>query len=414
MKRSYFFSSITLFSVLCIALSGCTFTDTASPTVSGEYASDPSASGDSYAGGGSADGDNQQAYAGRVTAGEWRDLDNWLFWSELMTAQADDSVNAYSNYADYWQLYTNNRVAVRVFDEAGVTLTDAKVQLVKRAENGEETVIWTARTDNMGFANLWIGVEQFEDVPNEASLQIVINDIAQLQPVRITHFGESVVLNEFTCDMQLERKVVDIAFIVDATGSMADEIRFLQADMKSIISSVESKYAHLNIRTGAVFYRDEGDDYLTRVSQFTDNLNSTSKFINKQSASGGGDYPEAVHTALEVGLQKLSWSEDGAIRLVFMLLDAPPHHNEQVLESLHISIPRYAEKGIRIIPIASSGIDKNTEFFLRFKSILTDATYVFITNDSGIGNDHIQATVGEYKVELLNELILRLIEQYIN
>ena len=77
-------------------------------------------------------------------------------------------------------------------------------------------------------------------------------------------------------------------------------------------------------------------------------------------------------------------------------------------------IPQYAKKGIRIIPIAASGVDKDTEFFLRFAAIATDGTYVFITNDSGVGNEHIAATVGQYEVEKLNELIIRLINQYMS
>ena len=413
MKRTNHLSFLMLMSVFSIMLACCTFSETAIPRDSGGF-SDATSATESYDGGGAgSEGEiDQQTYAGKVTAGEWRDLDNWLFWSELMLAQ-NDSVNKYRDYADHWQLFTNNRVAVRVFDETGVPLTDVQVQLVQEIENGDMYVIWTARTDNVGLANLWAGVQQIEEAHDEASLKIVINDVVQQDAVRITHWGEQVALNEFVCDLQKERNVVDIAFFVDATGSMADEIQFLQADMKTIINTVSNRYSNVNMRTAALFYRDEGDDYLTRVSDFTNNPATTSDFINKQSADGGGDYPEAVHTALEVGLQKLSWSEDNAVRLVFMFLDAPPHYNETVLQSLHNTIPQYAAQGIRIIPIASSGVDKNTEFFLRFMSILTDATYVFITNDSGIGNDHIQATVGEYEVELLNELIIRLIETYI-
>jgi hypothetical protein len=44
--------------------------------------------------------------------------------------------------------------------------------------------------------------------------------------------------------------------------------------------------------------------------------------------------------------------------------------------------------------------------------MLTNGTYVFITNDSGIGNEHLEPSVGEYEVELLNELLVRLILKY--
>ena len=97
-----------------------------------------------------------------------------------------------------------------------------------------------------------------------------------------------------------------------------------------------------------------------------------------------------------------------------MLLDAPAHHNDNVIKSLHSSIEAYAKAGIKIIPVAASGVDKNTEFMLRFFAVSTSGTYVFLTNDSGIGGDHIQASVGEYEVELLNELIVRLIDKYLD
>ena len=208
-------------------------------------------------------------------------------------------------------------------------------------------------------------------------------------------------------------KRIDIAFIVDATGSMSDEISFLQADLTNIISTVQSKHNDADIRTAALFYRDEGDEYVTRVNDFTDKLSQTTDFIKKQCADGGGDYPEAVHTALVSGLQELSWREDQTIRLAFILLDAPPHKQDDVIKKLQDFVPQYAKSGIRIIPVAASGVDKPTEFFLRFIALATDGTYVFITNHSGIGNDHMAATVGDYKVELLNELMVRLVDQYL-
>ena len=72
-----------------------------------------------------------------------------------------------------------------------------------------------------------------------------------------------------------------------------------------------------------------------------------------------------------------------------------------------------AQKGIKLIPVVASGIDKETEFLMRYTAIATNGTYVFITNHSGIGNDHLEPTVGEYEVELLNKLLVRLINSYL-
>ena len=65
-------------------------------------------------------------------------------------------------------------------------------------------------------------------------------------------------------------------------------------------------------------------------------------------------------------------------------------------------------------PVAASGVDKDTEFMLRFFDLATGGTYVFLTNDSGIGNDHIEASVGDHEVEPLADLMVKLIRKYID
>lgn len=355
---------------------------------------------------------NGQTQAGVVTAGEWRDLDNWLFWSNLMTnTQADQNGSDYTSYSGYWGLYTNNRVAVSVKNESGEPQTDVPVRLVRLSDSGN-TTLYEARTDNKGEVNLWVGLTQETQNVDTTTLALIVNGTQQGQPVSLTRWGEEVKWNNFTTSAPATSNI-DIAFIVDATGSMYDEIDFLKADLAHIISTVKSSHSTAGIRTAAVFYRDEGDDYVTRKSNFSDDISVTTYFISNQSADGGGDYPEAVHTAMQAGLQKLSWRKEKSIRLAFMLLDAPPHKQDDVIASLQNTIPQYAKAGIRVIPVAASGVDKPTEFFLRFTAIATDGTYVFITNDSGVGNDHITPTVGDYKVELLNELIVRIIDQYL-
>ncbi|SCY83782.1 hypothetical protein [Alkaliphilus peptidifermentans] len=136
------------------------------------------------------------------------------------------------------------------------------------------------------------------------------------------------------------------------------------------------------------------------------------KQLNKQYADGGGDYEEAVEEALKDAIENHQWSSNARARLLFLVLDAPPHHTANNVKTLHNVITKAAADGIRIIPVASSGVDKDTEALLRFFSISTGGTYVFLTNHSGIGNDHIEPTVGDYKVEFLNDLLVRVINEY--
>lgn len=372
-------------------------------------------SGGRIHGGSGPGGQGGGSLAGLVTAGEWNDLNHWQFWSNLMLSQAgqdqDGEAVDFSDMSDYWRFYTNNRVAVLVKDGQGVPFPGAEVALLR---NGE--ALWKAVTDNAGRADLWVSLYQKEDLASAEGLSLAVNGAAVNAPVVLSPWnteGEAV-MNELTVAKTPAVKMqADIAFIVDATGSMSDEIDFLKDDLLDVLRRTSDQQISVSLRTAAVFYRDKGDEYLTRGSNFTADPRNTVNFIKNQNASGGGDYPEAVHTALEASLDKLSWDASARTKLAFMLLDAPAHQDQTgVVESLQKSIRAYAQMGIRLIPVASSGVDKYTEFMLRFFAIATGGTYVFLTNDSGIGGDHIAATVGEYQVEYLGDLIVRLIGEY--
>ena len=352
--------------------------------------------------------------AGVVTAGEWNDLDNWPFWGDLMTTKSDEQTVGYADVSEYWRFWTDRRVAVSVKDGSGNPLQGVLVELSSGADK-----VWTTQTDVLGRADCWIGL--YDDKYQAGELSITVNGVQISEPPVVTSWtDETVAMNEYTIRLysasaaDAPQPEADILFIVDATGSMTDEIDFLKADLLDILQKAQQMQTPVKIRTGSLFYRDEGDDYLTRTSAFTPDFNETIKFIKQQKAAGGGDFPEAVHTALEVSLQSFDWNDKARTRIAFMLLDAPPHQDHQgVIESLQKSIELYASKGIKLIPVASSGVDKPTEFCLRLFAIATGGTYVFLTNDSGVGNDHIKATVGEYEVEKLNDLIVRLIQKYI-
>lgn len=347
--------------------------------------------------------------AGMITAGEWCDLANWDFWGGLMTGEE------FSSMSERWGFYTNNRVAVEVVEPAGKPVCGVEVKLVRVGEDGALSDIWKTRTDNHGQANCWIGLYQRTDTVDNSTLAISLDgDLVDGAPV-VSGWDavQGAVVNRYTFRPRPVPDFTDICFIVDATGSMGDEMEFLKQDLQDIITRSKNKGSGGNIRTSAVFYRDEGDDYVTKKSDFTNDLSVTHDFVKEQKANGGGDYPEAVHTALEKAIQGLSWKEDAYCKLAFMLLDAPAHYTKEgVLDSLHKSVELFAQNGIKLIPIAASGVDKDTEFMLRFFSAVTGGTYVFITNDSGIGGDHIAASVGEFKVEQLNDLIVRLIQYY--
>jgi hypothetical protein len=83
-----------------------------------------------------------------------------------------------------------------------------------------------------------------------------------------------------------------------------------------------------------------------------------------------------------------------------------------VKKKLDILIRQAAEKGVRIVPLACSGVDKSTEYIMRSFALATNGTYTFLTDHSGVGDSHIAPSTDKYKVEHMNDLILRLILQY--
>ena len=343
--------------------------------------------------------------AGILTAGEWNDLDHWDFWSGLMASQD------YGDMSAYWGMYTPRRVAVRVADASGKRLPAVRVVLEQK-----QRAVWSTLTDNQGEANLWI--DPFHAQAGTDHLVLVVDGVPQASAPKLTPWNvqqEEAEVNFVILDKANPvEKRADIAFIVDATGSMGDEIEFLKKDLVNILDRVKGGQGEIGLRTGTVFYRDEEDDYITKFSPFTDDYRKTIQYISMQRASGGGDLPEAVHTALEAGLQNLAWNASARARIAFLILDAPAHQDHQgVVESLQKSVETYAAMGIKLIPVFCSSPSKECEFMCRFFAVLTGGTYVFLTDDSGVGESHVEPSVGEFQVEPLNDLLARLIAKYI-
>ncbi len=409
----HFLSSANIWLLIAVfAFSSCSKSDDLGSGSSHEYEyaffNKGGDGGDGYGAGGEVGAQPGNTQAGIVTAGEWCDLNHWDFWSKLMLGEL------FSDKSDYWKFYTNNRVPVKVTDESGNALAGVKVKLL--SEGDGMATVWETITDNHGQAECWLGLFQRTDGDVSKRLRISLNDEVmdghpQVRP--LDSLLQSAPVNQYIFkNPKATVRQADIAFIVDATGSMHDEIAFLKQDLMDIINQVKSVRQGMTVRTAALFYRDEGDEYLTRHQNFTNEVSQTAAFIGEQDADGGGDYPEAVHTALDRMLQDLSWDTKAYTRLAFMLLDAPAHHEDAIIRSLQQSVATCAKLGIKLIPVAASGTDKNTEFMLRFFANATGGTYVFLTDDSGVGNSHMPASVGDFEVEQLNRLLIRLIEAY--
>jgi ubiquitin len=339
--------------------------------------------------------------AGLLTAGEWNDLHNWnRHWADLITDGETDA------FQTMYGFFPRQRYTVMLTNKNDVPIADAVAQL----KSADGKLLWEARTDNTGKAELWAALFTPEKETNKLHAEIWVNgkkhEIGKLKAVSE---GYNYLKINAECNSP---KNVDIVWAVDATGSMGDEIEYLKTELLDVIGRAKSRNPELAYRMGAVFYRDKGDEYLTRNSALSPDITQTVGFIQNQYAGGGGDYPEAVHSALEEAIFTQKWSENAVARICFLVLDASPHQEPEVIASLQKSIREAARRGIRIVPIAASGVQKDTEFLMKFFGLATNGTYVFLTDHSGIGGKHLEPTTDEYKVEPLNNLLVRLITEY--
>ena len=339
-----------------------------------------------------------QGEAGMLTSGEVNDFRKWDLWQDIEQTDLD-------GYSGQWNMHPRERYTVQLTTLDGKPAIDRAVQLI--AADGR--IIWHGRSDNTGKAELWANV--FAGAQDAPAMIRIINgeEVLEISDIKRFHDGINFSGINSYCDTPDN---VDILFAVDATGSMGDEISYLKAEMLDIIGKIEDKYESLNFRTGSIFYRDKGDNYIVQTSDLSEDAKTTDKFINANFAGGGGDFPEGVDYALQTAVNDITWSERAVARIMFLVLDAPPHDDPVSVEKIRRISEKAAAEGIRIVPVACSGVDKSTEFLMRSLSLATNGTYVFLTDHSGIGNPHIEPTTDKYDVEKLNDLFIRLIDQF--
>ena len=342
--------------------------------------------------------------AGQLTAGEWRDQDHWKDWKKQQTKE-----NEFVQAKKDWEMNFDNRYAIVVENKEGQPLANVEV-LLKDAKN---ELLWTAQTDNAGKVFLWDTKNKEEGNSKKRKLKVTLNYQGKKHQIKLnaSKANKKIKTIKIKTECNISNQI-DIMFAVDATGSMGDEINYLKSELQDVIERVQESDDVLDIRLGTVFYRDHSDAYLTQSSPLDRDIQKTIDFIKNQKADGGGDFPEAVDAALEVAIGQQDWNEDALAKIVFLVLDAPPHMGKQNIASLHNSIRLAAKKGIKIIPITASGINRSTEYLMKNMALATNGTYVFITDDSGIGSSHLAPSNKDYKVELLNDLMVRLIGEY--
>lgn len=386
---------ICLLIILFVALS-CTKADLAKSSGSGEYSSaiTDKAGGSGSSGGNG--GDSTKQDAGVLTAGEWNDFENWPWWLQLI-----NNNDTLKNFQTRWEFYPNEKWMFNITDRDHLPIPDATVTVSASANE-----IWKGKTNRFGILQLVPSIFS-ANLPTNMHYSIAYNGHEYATGI-LNNNNRSISITLPTNNILASN--VDLMFVVDATGSMGDEISYLKKELRNVLNRVDNQI-NGSIRYAGIFYRDFEDDYVTKINEFSSGNTSLVNFVAEQQADGGGDYPEALEEALKAAMSQ-KWSITARARILFLILDAPVHDEKEKINLLKEQVKTAAAKGIMVIPISASGTDKPAEFLFRFIAQATNGTYTFLTDHSGIGNSHIAPTVGHFEVEYLNNLIVRLITKY--
>lgn len=169
---------------------------------------------------------------------------------------------------------------------------------------------------------------------------VKVDATATVEPmINMAHLGTVDVKVSSTAQIAQERirRVLDVAFCIDATGSMQNTINSVKARASSFSDDLNTALAARGLekfdytRIRAVFYRDfavdDGKEHTSRWYTYTAPLPmATSEFfempakkgdltlfLGTQNASGGGDLPESGYECINEGINSKWWPKNDKI-----------------------------------------------------------------------------------------------------
>ncbi len=208
---------------------------------------------------------------------------------------------------------------------------------------------------------------------------------------------------------------LDVLFLIDATGSMADEIAKIQSTIFDVAARIDALPGQPNVRYGMVTYRDRGDSFISNTYEFTPDVRDFHRDLSSVYADGGGDYPESLNEGLHNALHSVEWRGADTVQLVFLIADAPPHLDYAQDYDYAVEMENAARRGVKIFPIASSGLDDQGEYIFRQIAQYTQGRFIFLTyegpTNSGSPGDVTTHHVDSYSVSNLDDLLVRLVTE---
>lgn len=324
----------------------------------------------------------------------------------------DDNLafNAYLNFLDDNGSSTPirhdvaGRIIVEVQDSRGRPVHDARVALVNK---GARTQARRTYTDGRAMLFAGTGINQ--------GAQVQVSYGAERKQVLLSATrGRRLTIKLDRVRKELDHAPLDIAFVLDTTGSMGDELNRLRQTLDVIHFQITHIQPRPDVRFGMVLYRDVGDDYRVRKIPFTSDVKAFRAELAKVQAGGGGDYPEDVQAGLEAAMHDLSWRETG-VRLAFLIGDAPPQVNYGQTYTYVNAMQEAARRGIKIAAIGASGLSRSGEVAWRQIAQYTMAPFVFLTsgekgNSEGSASSVSHHVGSNWVAENLDAIIVRMVK----
>lgn len=177
---------------------------------------------------------------------------------------------------------------------------------------------------------------------------------------------------------------VEVVFVLDSTGSMGGLIEGAKQKIWSIANGIVARKPTPEVRFGLVAYRDRGDEYVTKVFDLTDDLDTVFKNLQSFKAGGGGDGPESVNQALSEAVRKISWSPDKkTLKTIFLVGDFPPHMDYKEDVKYPETCQEAAKRDI-VINTVQCGSERTTTPVWQEIARLAEGTYVALEQSGGM------------------------------
>lgn len=295
-----------------------------------------------------------------VRAGEWDDNANYREFQKFLASR---------KYESYVRMDVSHRRFLVVRDAQGRAVPRCRVQVSDDAGNSTEL-----RTGPSGRAILFPRAEGLRGTQLSATARCAEGQTTR--PFNVAATDAAVDLQLPTERALPTARTVDVAFILDTTGSMGEEIAAMKSTLRQVVSRLSQE--RTSVRLALVEFRDRGDSYVTRVHGFTSNAHGFATELSTVTAGGGGDTPESVNEALHTAMTKLAWSDASIGRFAFLIGDAPPHMDYEDDVDYTRAARQASQRGIQIFTVAASGMDTLGQIVWRQVAQYTGGVNLFV------------------------------------